>query len=107
MANLLEQGLLLGLGALDITREKVEQLLDELVRQGKVQREEGKKLVAEILERGEKQRQELQATIKSELKGLLEQSELVSRRDLERLEARVTALEEQVLPTGLKVGTPD
>ena len=60
MQDFLRKGFNLGLGALTATKEKVEEVVNELIKKGEVGQEEGKKLINELIEKG------LRAEIKDE-----------------------------------------
>ena len=52
--ELLEQSVLMGLGAVSLTRETAQHLVDEMVKRGQAQREEASEMVEQLIQRGEK-----------------------------------------------------
>ncbi len=92
MANVLEKMLLVGLGAWTMTREKVNEAVQELVREEDVEPEEARKLVDALVARGEKERQELREIIHHEI----ERVRPVTRQEFEELSQRVDSLAEQM-----------
>jgi polyhydroxyalkanoate synthesis regulator phasin len=96
MFDLARKAMLIGIGALYMTKEAVEGIVDELVKKGDLTQQEGRKLAAEMLERGEKERKQIQSTVESAVAKVLEKSGVATKADLERLEARVAALEDQL-----------
>lgn len=89
--SLLKRSLELGLGALLMTKEAAEELIDELAGQ---EDDEGKrKLLDELVEKGEKLRDQLGEAIRGEVDQAIERTGLVRRAEYEALLARVEALE--------------
>lgn len=93
MIELIKKTLLAGVGAAVVTKEKVQDALDDYVRQGKLKAEDARIIAEKIAERGKREFEEMsqQASVKA--------SELFTRHDsvvsarLAALEARVAALE--------------
>ncbi|MCL4501944.1 MAG: polyhydroxyalkanoate synthesis regulator [Deltaproteobacteria bacterium] len=102
MKDILQKAWHFGLGVFDFTREKVEAVVAEMVRRGEISQQESPEAVKELLGKA----QEAQAALVEKVKELVNTS-LVELRparaaDLEALEKRVTALEEEVKrPRGL------
>ena len=86
----------LGLGALVVTREKVEEVVNELVKKGEVGQEEGKKLVEELIEKGKKSKKELEAQIEKIVKGATEKLDLPTRKELNGLKSEIEQLKEKL-----------
>ncbi len=96
MLNLL---LSLGWGTLSFTREKADQMVEEMVKRGDLRREEAKKMAQELVERGEKERQEFKDYLDAEFANWMQKYKLVSREEIERLEERVKELESRLEDT--------
>ncbi|GAW91815.1 phasin family protein [Calderihabitans maritimus] len=96
MLEWLRKGFLLGLGAMSLTREKAEQLVEDLVKKGQVSTDEAKQFVEQLVERGREEREQLRGTVQSEVQKVRDELGLVTRKELEELEARVKALEERL-----------
>ncbi len=96
MKDLLQKAWLFGLGVFDFTREKVESLVDEMVRRGEITQQEGPEAVKEFLA----QAQEAQAALVDKVRELvnktLAEATPAWAADLEALAKRVAALEEEV-----------
>lgn len=100
MASILEKTLLMGLGVLTLTREKVSEAVNELVADEEVEPEEAGKLVDALVSKGEKERQALRDIIRQEV----DRVKPVTRRELEALSQQVDALTHRV--EELAEGTP-
>ncbi|MDK2817560.1 MAG: hypothetical protein PWR22_2189 [Moorella sp. (in: firmicutes)] len=92
MKELLSKAFTLSWGAIALTREAAEKLVNELVKKGEMGREEARELVNDLLERGNKEREEVQKVIRQEMERVLGELNLPSRDDLLRLEEKVDRL---------------
>lgn len=68
MLKYLEKTLYFGLGLVSYSAEKVEGLVNELVKKGEVASEDAKKLVNELIEKGESQKEAIRGFIQDEMK---------------------------------------
>ncbi len=85
MANLFEKGLLIGMGLLSMTREKAQEVIDELSQEGNLQKSEVKEWVEKLSDRGEEERQALRRLIREEMKKVLDEMGLVTKEDLREM----------------------
>lgn len=88
----LERSLLLGLGLLTVTGEKVVQLVNKLVEEGEIRAEEASKIVERLIARGEEEREALRKLIQEEVA----RWSLPSRQDVEDLKRKVDELTARV-----------
>lgn len=93
MKDLLSKGLALGLGLAVVSKEQIEKLVDELVKKGEVSTAESKELVRDLFEKGEAEKKEMNARIHEQVEKLLNELNIPTKADLERLEQRIQALE--------------
>jgi len=93
MAGLIERSLLLGLGVLTLTRDKVNQFVDKLIEEGEVRPEEAPGIVDKLVERGETEREELRKLVRDELD---KARFVVSRKDIEELSQKIDELTAKV-----------
>jgi len=96
MAGLIERSLLLGLGALSMTRDKVVHLVNELAKEGEVKPEEVPDIVDRLVARGEQDREELRRMVREELDRLRIRVPLASRKDIEDLSHKIDELAAKV-----------
>jgi len=99
MSGIIERSLELGLGALTLTKEKIEEMVEDLDKLRDAPRERGRELVDRLLEKGREARQELREFIARETEQALAKANLAPRSELEALKARVEALEARRSPT--------
>ncbi len=85
MTNLFEKGLLVGIGLLSMTREKAQEVIDDLSEEGKLQKNDMKGWVDQLTDRGEEERQALRKLIRDEMKKVLDEMGLVTKEDMKEL----------------------
>ncbi len=85
MKTLLEKSFLAGIGLLSMTREKAQQIIDDLSHEGEVQKGEVKQWVDKLSDRGEEERQALRKLIRDEMKKVLDEMGLVTKEDIQKL----------------------
>jgi polyhydroxyalkanoate synthesis regulator phasin len=88
---------LIGIGALSLTKEKAEQLVKELAEKGHVTTDEARSFVKELLERGQRERETVRKAFREEFDEVREKWGLVTKKDLNEVLSRLTSLEESVL----------
>jgi polyhydroxyalkanoate synthesis regulator phasin len=96
MQDFLKRAFNLGLGALVVTKEKVEEIVDELVKKGEVGQEEGEKLVSELIKKGEESKKEVGAQIEKIVKGVIEKLDISTRKELDELRSKIEGLKEKL-----------
>jgi len=94
--DFMRKSFMVGLGALSISKEKAETIVDDLVKRGEVTSEEAKKLVNDLVKRGEEQKEELTSTIRREMERFRFDIGLATNKDIERLEEKIRHLEERL-----------
>lgn len=96
MSNFFERGFLATVGLLSLSREKSQELVDELVKRGDINREEGKHLVERLVSRGQEEQETLRKLVRNEVQAVLKEFNLVTRADLHALEAKIDALTQKI-----------
>ncbi len=93
MFDVLKKTLLASLGAIAFNKDRLKSFIDDLVARGELSREQGKRVFDDLVRRGQEESEEISDRIYGEL---LSFRDLLpaSRREVQRLEARVAALEE-------------
>ena len=91
MSNFLEKTLQFGLGLAAYSREKIEELVEEMVRRGEVAGKDARKLAEELVEKGEEQRREIQRLVEEEVRktldalGYVKRSSVLTQEDVDRI----------------------
>jgi polyhydroxyalkanoate synthesis regulator phasin len=90
--RLIEKSMLLGLGMLTLTRDKVTQAVNSLVEEGEVKVEEAPNIIDRLVARGEEERTELRKMMRDELDKLRVNMPMASRKDIEDLSQKIDDL---------------
>ena len=85
MKSILEKGFLAGIGLLSMTREKAQEVIEELTHEGELQKNEVKQWVDQLSDRGEEERQALRKLVRDELKKVLDEMGLATKEDIQKL----------------------
>jgi polyhydroxyalkanoate synthesis regulator phasin len=93
MFDLIKKTLLAGVGAAVVTKEKVQDTLEDYVRQGKLRAEDARIIADKIAERGRREFEELSAQASTRASELFNRHDTAVTARLAALEARVAALE--------------
>ena len=91
-----ERLILLQIGAAAATRDKVQEIVDGLVEQGRLEREEGKTLVDQVLGRARERSSGARSLVDATTQQGLRRAGLPTREDYEDLVFRVEQLEHRV-----------
>ncbi len=100
MIDLIKKTLLAGVGATIVTKEKVEEALQEYIRQGKVSATDARIMAEKIAEQGRKEFEVMSGELAARLKELAEKTDVTHKARLEALETRVKKLEENAARSG-------
>ncbi len=103
----IKKALLAGLGGVVLTRDKLEEWKDRLVREDKMSEGEATRLVDDLIKAGEGQWRDIEGSLREAVKRRLDKMNLADRRELERLQARVDALELRLAALERSTITPE
>ncbi|MDI6615889.1 MAG: hypothetical protein QME27_04185 [Syntrophaceae bacterium] len=92
---MIKKAMLLGLGLISLTKEKAEEIVDDLIKRGEVCREEKCKVVDKLLKESEKKEEELTGKINETVQKTITQIGLVSKRELDALSERLAEIEKR------------
>lgn len=95
-----------GGGAAVVTKEKVQDALEDYVRQGKIKADDAKIIAEKIAERGKREFEELSAQASAKASELFNRHDSAVTARLAALEARVAALEAAAAPAPTRNGEP-
>ncbi len=96
MMNLFKEMMATGLGAVFFTKDKIEEMVEDLVEEGKVSRNEATQLVDEIFNKAKEQREEMVKRVKVEVENNLERAGLARKEEVKALQEDVSRLELQL-----------
>lgn len=96
MLDVIRATVLAGLGAGVITKEKAEEAVNRLVRQGRLTADEGRQLVKDLLESGSQQWEAVQAGFSETLRKALESADIARAKDLAEVGQRLKQVEQRL-----------
>jgi len=96
MKEFFRKSMLFGIGLASVTREKTEEIVDELVKRGEMTRQEGEEAVEEILEKSKEVRDETIKKVEEMVRDYLSKCDVATKTDVISLEERVRSLESEV-----------
>jgi polyhydroxyalkanoate synthesis regulator phasin len=94
MIELMKKTLLAGVGLTLMTKDKVEEVAREMVKNAQMSRDKGEEFVKEAVARAQKGREDLEATVQRIVKETLKKTNLPTRDDVAELAARIERLEQ-------------
>jgi poly(hydroxyalkanoate) granule-associated protein len=92
MFETLDKIRLAGIGAFSMTRQRAEELFDEMVRRGEVEKMTKKGFVEDLMDAAAKTRQDVEQAIGKQLEEAMVRLNLPTKSDLARIEAKLDEL---------------
>ena len=102
MKDELRRWALMGSGIAELTRNRAEVIVKDMVAAGEVKRKQASKVARDLMEASRANREEFIKIVRSEIKGQIENLGVATKRDVERLERRVSRLESTARPPAKK-----
>lgn len=96
LRELLAEVLFAGVGAAALTKDRVDDLVDELTARGQMTRDDARDLVNDVTGRWRGDALRMSERASSSLGGMMRELGLVTRREWEELELRLSQLEHRV-----------
>jgi polyhydroxyalkanoate synthesis regulator phasin len=106
MSELLQRVLLLGIGAASLTKEKIEELVDELVKKGQLTADEGRELLDETAEKAKKESLNIKEMASDTYQDALRAMGVASKESVSEMERRLDVLESKVYGKQSRVEEP-
>jgi len=94
--DLIEKTFLAGMGAAALTKDRVQELVEELVGRGQLSSDEGRDVVERLVSRSREEARSVLKKADSSLQGAYRDIGLTTKRELEDLEFRLRQLEMRV-----------
>lgn len=88
--------LLAGLGALSLTKERANEIAEELIKKGELSQSESKEFVMDLLDKAEKEKDKLLEKIRAEIEKHLEKMNFASKEYVDKLEKKIDKLGEKI-----------
>jgi poly(hydroxyalkanoate) granule-associated protein len=96
MEGPIERILLASLGAISLTKEKAEKLVEELVKKGEVAQKDQPEFVKKLLERGKGTRAEVEKLIEKSMTNVLNRVNLPTKSDIDTLVKKIEGLGKKI-----------
>jgi polyhydroxyalkanoate synthesis regulator phasin len=96
VAGLVERAFLMGLGVLELTRERTKTLTDDLVERGQMSQSEAKKVADRFSEMAAEQQESVRKTVDAETDRFLKASGVATREDVDALKAEIAELKAMI-----------
>ena len=96
MEELLKKIAFLGLGTAALTKEKIEEGIEKLIKKGEITAAEGKRLAQKLLADADRHRKEIAKRIDEGIKQGMAKAGLASIKDIEALKRRIKYLEKRL-----------
>ncbi len=96
MLEMARKVLLAGIGAIALTQEEVEKVVNKLIERGEIAEKDGRKLIKDVMEKRRKKAEEVQAEtegeIEQKMEGVLSRMNIASKSDIDALNRKITEL---------------
>ncbi len=93
MFDLIKKTMLAGVGLAAMTREKIEETIDEFVKKGKLSEKEGKEIVEELIEKSKTAKKDLEEKIEKIVTKSLKKLNIPTRDELTEIKKKIERLE--------------
>lgn len=100
MSDIINKAFLAGVGAISISRGKVEGLIDDLVKRGELSQEEKRGMLSDLLESVDKHQAELREFTHKEIRQILKSLDIPTREEINKLKEEIESLREQETDSG-------
>ena len=106
LSDMFEKVFLLGVGAASLTKEKIQDLVDELVKRGQLTKEEGEELLDKAAGSAREQGTSIVEKASDTYQDTLRLMGIAAREQIEQLEHRMSVLEAKVYGKPMRVEEP-
>lgn len=105
--SILKNTYLAGVGMLNLTKQKAEEIIDQLVKAGQINQSDKKDAVMELLDKAEEQTVKYKdrvmkeaGNVQKDVSNVIDKFRLATRKDMEKLEAKLDALTKKLEEKG-------
>jgi len=106
MSELIKKAMLAGIGAVTVTKEKVEELVDDLIKKGELSKEDRAKFIRELAEKAELQSREVKKWVDERVKVTVSKVKMAKAEEVEALRKQVDELTEAIAHLEKKLKAP-
>jgi len=95
MLDYIRKMTLAGAGLAIMTTEKIQEIMEELVKKGEMTEKEAREAVSEFVEKSKQARKDLEDKIEQMTSGLLNRMNIPTRKEIEEIKERLARLEKK------------
>lgn len=106
MREWMKKGLAASVGLAVISKERMEKIVREMVKRGEMTPSASKELLENLIARGEQEQEQLDQYLRERMTKLLNEMNISTREDIQRLEQQIRLLEERLSRLETKNSTP-
>lgn len=96
MIELIKKAVYTGMGAVSLTKDKIDEFSRELISVGKLSEQEGEKLVNELRKKSDESKESLRKQTELMVEAALQSMQLAKLSDVERLEGEIVDLRKEL-----------
>ncbi|HFD38604.1 MAG TPA: poly(hydroxyalkanoate) granule-associated protein [Anaerolineae bacterium] len=88
--------LLAGVGAVVLTQEEIEKVINRMVERGEIAEQDGRKLLREVMDKRKKEAKKAEDEMDRRIEEILARLNVPTKSDIDALSAKITALTKKV-----------
>jgi len=92
MSDIFKKTFLAGLGAMSLTREKAQEITNDLIKRGELAKTDEAKFVRDLLDLAEKNKSGLEDKIEKAIEKVMAKLDIPTRKEIEELKAEIAKL---------------
>jgi poly(hydroxyalkanoate) granule-associated protein len=92
LMGMLRRLMLAGMGAMALTQDEVEKLVNRFIERGEIAEQDGKRLVRDVMEKRKKETIKVEDQLDKRVEDLLARMNVPTKSDIDALSAKITAL---------------
>jgi polyhydroxyalkanoate synthesis regulator phasin len=96
MEPLLKKSILAGLGLISLTKEKIEEVVDDLVKRGELSKDESSKFVKEVMEKADQRTKEMKEWVDKRVDEAMSKIRPKALGQIEEISAKLEQLSAEV-----------
>ena len=89
VTEIINKGINLGLGAVLLTKENIEEVIDEMVKKGEIKKDEAKAQVNELLKKVLSSKEEVESRIEKIVENMLHKLDIPTRKELQQMQKKL------------------
>jgi poly(hydroxyalkanoate) granule-associated protein len=93
MKDFIRKSMLVGIGLATVTREKIEETINELIKKGEISEKEGKETIDELVEKSKEMKKDLTEKVEKMVSDTLKTLNIPSRDEFQALKDKVERME--------------